>query len=134
MATITFGLYASSGYRDKLKAGQPPAFIGFDEESDFIAEAKWLAAQFGNQRFSFRTNSQTTQAAAARADYGIALLPRYIVATHEPELVEVTLGGRLPERDVWLLVRGDLKSVPRVKAVTDYLVELFQRERRLLAG
>jgi DNA-binding transcriptional LysR family regulator len=134
VATITFGLYASSSYRDKLKAGQPPAFIGFDEESDFIAEAKWLAAQFGNQRFSFRTNSQTTQAAAARADYGIALLPRYIVATHEPELVEVTLGGRLPERDVWLLVRGDLKSVPRVKAVTDYLVELFQRERRLLAG
>ena len=56
------------------------------------------------------------------------------MATHEPELVEVTLGGRLPERDVWLLVRGDLKSVPRVKAVTDYLVELFQRERRLLAG
>jgi DNA-binding transcriptional LysR family regulator len=70
----------------------------------------------------------------ARADYGIALLPRYIVATHEPDLVEVTLGGRLPERDVWLLVRGDLKSVPRVKAVTDYLVEVFQRERRLLAG
>src|SRR6266571_4032855 len=45
VARITFGLYASSSYRDKLKAGQPPAFIGFDEESDFIAEAKWLAAQ-----------------------------------------------------------------------------------------
>src|SRR6516162_1977950 len=134
VATITFGLYASSSYRDKLKAGQPPAFIGFAEESDFIAEAKWLAGQFGNQRFSFRTNSQTTQAAAARADYGIALLPGYIVATHEPDLVEVTLGGRLPERDVWLLVRRDLKSVPRVKAVTDYLVEVFQRERRLLGG
>src|SRR5262249_61800065 len=30
----------------------------------------------------FRTNSQTTQAAAARAGYGIALLPRYIVGFH----------------------------------------------------
>jgi len=58
----------------------PSTFIGFDEESDFIAEAKWLASQFGGQRFSFRTNSQTTQAAAARAGYGVALLPRYIVA------------------------------------------------------
>jgi len=48
--------------------------------------------------------------------------------------VEVSLGGRLPERDVWLLVRRDLKNVPRVRAVTDYLVELFQRERRMLAG
>jgi DNA-binding transcriptional LysR family regulator len=111
--------------------GQAPTFIGFDEESEFIAEAKWLASQFGDQRFSFRTNSQTTQAAAARAGYGVALLPKYIVATHEPDLVEVSLGGRLPERDVWLLVRRDLKNVPRVAALTDYLVDLFQRERRI---
>ena len=134
VATITFGRYASPNCRDKLNAGQPPTFIGFDQESDFIAEAKWLARQFGDQRFSFRTNSQTTQAAAARAGYGVALLPRYIVATHEPDLVEVSLGERLPERDVWLLVRRDLKDVPRVRAVTDYLVEVFQRDRRLLAG
>jgi len=38
MATITFGIYVSPSYRDKLKAGQLPAFIGFDEESDFIAD------------------------------------------------------------------------------------------------
>src|SRR5215470_19757706 len=81
VATITFGLYASAAYPDKLKAGQTPAFIGFDEDSDFIAEAKWLRRQFGDRRFSFRTNSQTTQAAAARAGYGRALLPRYIVVT-----------------------------------------------------
>src|SRR5262249_44291550 len=129
-----FGLSAPPAFRDKLKAGQPLVFIGFDEESDFITEAKWLARQFGDRRFSFRTNSQTTQAAAARAGYGIALLPRYIVAAHEPDLVEVSLGGRLPERDVWLLIRRDLKNVPRVRAVTDYLVEGFQRDRRLLAA
>jgi DNA-binding transcriptional LysR family regulator len=134
VSTITFGFYASPAYRDKLKAGEAPAFIGFDEDSDFIAEAKWMARQFGNQRFSFRTNSQTTQAAAARADYGVALLPRYIVANHEPDLVEVSLGKRLPERDVWLLIRRDLAKIPRVRAVADYLVEVFQREQRLLAG
>src|SRR6202035_3566709 len=69
LATIAFGLYASAASRDKLKAGQTPAFIGFDEGSDFIAEAKWMASQFGSRRFSFRTSSQTTQAAAARAGY-----------------------------------------------------------------
>jgi DNA-binding transcriptional LysR family regulator len=134
VATIGFGLYASAAFRDKLKAGQTPAFIGFDEDSDFIAEARWMARQFGNRRFSFRTNSQTTQAAAARAGYGVALLPRYIVAAHEPDLVQVSLAARLPNRDVWLLVRRDLARVPRVRAVADYLVEVFQRERRLLAG
>src|SRR5262245_54735306 len=134
IGTVTLGLYTSASYREKLDAGQSPAFIGFDQESEFIAEAKWLSSQFGDQRFSFRTNSQTTQAAAARAGYGVALLPRYIVATHEPDLLQVVLGGRLPERDVWLLVRRDLKNVPRVRALTDYLVEVFQRERRLFEG
>jgi DNA-binding transcriptional LysR family regulator len=134
VATISFGLYVSRPFRDRLNAGQPPTFIGFDEQSEFIAEAAWLDRHFGHRRFSFRTNSQTTQAAAARADYGIALLPRYIMAAHEPDLVEISLEQRPPEREVWLLVRRDLKNIPRVKALTDYLVELFQRERRLLAG
>src|SRR6516162_1966946 len=134
VAKLTFGLYASPDYHDKLKAGERPVFIGFDENSEFVAEAQWLERHFGSSRFSFRTNSQTTQAAAARAGYGIALLPRYIVAAHEPDLVEVSLGGRLPEREVWLLIRRDLTKVPRVRAVADYLVEVFRRERRLLAG
>jgi DNA-binding transcriptional LysR family regulator len=134
VARLTFGLYASPDYRDKLKAGEPPVFIGFDENSEFVAEAQWLERHFGDHRFSFRTSSQTTQAAAARAGYGIALLPKYVVESHEPGLVGVVPGENLPERDVWLIIRRDLTKVPRVRAVTDYLVELFQRERRLLAS
>ena len=134
VARLTFGLYASPAYREKLKAGQPPVLIGFDENSEFIAEAKWLERQFGARRFSFRSSSQTTQAAAARAGYGIALLPKYVVKSHEPGLVEVALKGDLPERDVWLIIRRDLTKVPRVRAVADYLVELFKQEGRLLAS
>jgi DNA-binding transcriptional LysR family regulator len=134
VARLTFGLYASPAYHDKLKAGQSPAFIGFDENSEFIAEAKWLKQQFGDRRFSFRTSSQTTQAAAARAGYGIALLPKYVVETNEPGLMEVTARENLPERDVWLIIRRDLTKVPRVRVVADYLVKLFQQERRLLSS
>jgi len=134
VAKLTFGLYASPDYRDRLKAGEPRVFIGFDENSEFVAEAQWLERHFGSSRFSFRTSSQTTQAAAARAGYGIALLPKYVVETHEPGLVEVVPGAHLPERDVWLIIRRDLTKVPRVRVVADYLVELFQRERRLLAS
>jgi DNA-binding transcriptional LysR family regulator len=134
VARLTFGLYTSPAYHDKIKAGQSPAFIGFDENSEFIAEAKWLKQRFGDRRFSFRTSSQTTQAAAARAGYGIALLPKYVVKTHEPGLVEVTARENLPERDVWLIIRRDLTKVPRVRVVADHLVELFQRERRLLSS
>ena len=131
VATIGFGLYASPEYRDKVDAGAAPAFIGFDQESDFIAEAVWLGEQFAERRFSLRTNSQTTQAAAARAGFGVALLPRYLAAG-DPDLVPVSLANRLPEREVWLIIRRDLRNVPRVRAVTDYLVDVFRRDQRLL--
>jgi DNA-binding transcriptional LysR family regulator len=133
VARIAFGFYASPAYRDKIKAGEAPAFVGFDEESDFIPEAGWLARQFAEKRFAFRTDSQTSQAAAARAGYGLALLPRY-VAAHDADLVEVPLAGNLPERDVWLVIRRDLKKVPRVRVFTDYLVEVFRRNRKVLEG
>jgi DNA-binding transcriptional LysR family regulator len=131
VATIGFGLYASPGYRAKLDAGAAPTFIGFDEESDFVAEAAWLTQQFGERRFALRSSSQTTQAAAARAGFGVALLPRY-VAADDPDLVPVSLANRLPEREVWLVIRRDLRNVPRVRALTDYLVDIFARDRRLL--
>ena len=133
VARIAFDLYASPDYRERLNTGDTPAFIGFDDESDFVAEGEWLAREFGDKRFTFRANSQTAQAAAARAGYGIALLPRYL-ATNNSRLVQVSLGERLPARDVWLLIRRDLTRVPRVRAVADYLIELFRREKRFLAG
>ena len=131
VARLNFYLYASPAYREKLDAGEPPTFIGFDEESDFVAEAEWLTREFGDERFTFRANTQAAQAAAARAGYGIALLPRYS-AIADPRLVQVRLAARLPTRDVWLLLRRELTRVPRIRAMTDYLAELFRREKRLL--
>jgi DNA-binding transcriptional LysR family regulator len=133
VARLGFGFYVSKAYGKRLRAGETPAFIGFDDEGGFIAEAAWLSQQFGDKRFSFRTNSQAAQAAAARAGYGVALLPKYLAAG-DGELAQISLGRSLPERDVWLLIRRDLVKVPRIRAVADYLVEIFRRDRRLLAG
>src|SRR5262249_35672168 len=104
-----------------------------DEENDFVAEAVWLTRDFGEKRFAFGANTQVAQAAAARAGYGIAILPRYLAA-NDPGLVQVSRRGRLPTRDVWLLLRRDLTRVPRIRVMVDYLAELFRRERRLLSG
>jgi len=42
----------------------------------------------------------------------------------------------LPEvfADQWLLVHRDLRALPRVRAVMDAVIVLFQRERALLEG
>ena len=131
VGSVAFGFYASPRSHDEIKAGQTASIIGYDDDSGFIFEASWLARQFHNHRFQFRTNSQTAQAAAARAGYGVALLPRYL-ASRDPKLVQVSLGEPVPMREVWLLVRRDLTKVPRIRAVADYLVDIFHKEQKFL--
>lgn len=133
IGTISFGLYVAPCLSAEPDAAMRLPLIGFDKDGESIAEAEWLERHFPKRRFAFRANSQTAQAAAARAGFGIALLPRYLV-NDDPRLAEVSYETPLLERELWLLVRPDLTKVPRVRVVADYLVELFRRERKRFAG
>ena len=68
-----------------------------------------------------------------RSGAGLGVLPCYL-ADQDPRLRRV--GGVLPEitTEQWLLVHRDLRALPRVRAVMDALVELFQRHRSNLEG
>lgn len=128
VGTVSFGLYVASSMRDEPNAAARLPLIGFDREEVSIAEAEWLERSFRGRRFAFR-GSQPAQAAAARAGFGVALLPRYLAAGDE-RLAEVASDIELPKREIWLLVRPELKRVRRIRAVADYLVEVFRQERR----
>lgn len=130
---IAFAFYAAPAIRKALVRGQSPYMIGYDDDSDFVAEAKWLDQHFRDRRFAFRSNGQTSQAAAARAGFGVALLPRYL-GRADPGLVEVDFGALPPEREIWILVRRDLARVPRVRIVADELAGLFHANQSLLGG
>lgn len=131
VARIGYGFYAATR-RPAWPDAHPP-LIGYDEANQLLPEAIWLIRQFPDARFAFRSNSQTSQAAAARAGFGVAMLPHYLAAGDQ-KLIPVRLGPRPPERDLWLLTRRDLVKVPRVRVVTDYLVEIFRRHSRVLKG
>lgn len=61
------------------------------------------------------------------------MLPCYL-GDQDPALRRV--GGVLPEvsTEQWLLIHRDLRALPRVRAVMDEVIALFQRERPLLDG
>lgn len=113
--------------------GEPANFVGFDEAGAHIPEAAWLARHFPGRRLAFRTNIQNTQAEAARAGCGVVLLPCF-AAADDRVLVPVRLSEAPPSRELWLLTRRDVGQRPPLRLVTDYLVELFRRERRLFEG
>jgi DNA-binding transcriptional LysR family regulator len=133
VAHVGYGFYAAPVWRDRLKEGAAPSFIGFDEAGSQFPEAQWLTRRFGNPRLGFRCNNQIGQIAAARAGSGVAMLPRFLAAG-DPTLVEVQLSATPPTRELWLLTRRDAQRAARIRVVADFLCDLFRRERTLFKG
>jgi DNA-binding transcriptional LysR family regulator len=131
VANLAYRFYATPQWRDRLETGGSPIFVGFDEAGAEFPESLWLARTFASASLALRCNNQTGQIAAARAGFGIALLPKFL-ASHDPDLVEVDLSVTPPERQLFLVTRRDVHTTPRIRVVVDYLLDLIRRERALL--
>ena len=125
LATAAYALYAAPG--------APGALIAFDEALSDLPEAVWLGAHLGDRRVDFRSNSVQAQLAAAKAGFGVALLPCWLAAG-EAGLERVPAQAPPLTREAWLVVHRDRKDVPRVRAVIDHIAAVFEEERPLLAG
>ncbi len=123
LATIGYALYAAPGAPDVL--------IANDESLADLPESVWLSRHHPGKRIAFRSNSVQTQLAAARAGFGVALLPRWL-AGGDAGLQRLPSAVPTPTREVWLAVHRDLKDVPRVRAVIDHVTAVFEAERALL--
>jgi DNA-binding transcriptional LysR family regulator len=133
VGNVGYHFYATTQWRRRLEQGTPPVFIGFDEAGSAFPEAEWLARTFADAPRALRCNNQTGQLAAARAGFGIALLPDFL-AGDAPELTTVDLSVTPPKRPLWLVSRRDVHTSQRIRVVVDYLLELTRRERFRLEG
>jgi DNA-binding transcriptional LysR family regulator len=136
LGRVAYAIYAG---RDLAVGRVTPAslkdmpWIGFDEEHRYMPGQKWLHERLGEVRPAVRGNNWVVLHEAARAGAGLVVLPCYL-GDPDPGLKRV--GGVIGEvfADQWLLVHRDLRALPRVRAVMDAVVDLFQRERALLEG
>jgi len=92
-------------------------FVGYDDGLPDIPETRWIAEHAAGNPVRFRSSSLMAQCMAARAGVGMALLPGYLVA---PELQTVDATPQL-EREMWAVFHRDLKAVPRLRAVLEWL-------------
>jgi DNA-binding transcriptional LysR family regulator len=129
LATLSFGLYASpevAALHGAAPAGAP--FISFDDSGALLPEAVWLREALPDARIALRANGQMAQAAAARAGLGVAPLPHFLAAD-DPQLRPLPFPSAPPPRDLWLLSRQNGDRAEHVRAVKQWLVELFRAER-----
>ena len=135
LCRVAYAVYAARSL--EVKSTMMPAlvdlpWIGFDDDHSYMPGQHWLHEQLG-RRPEIRVNNWLVLHDAVRFGAGLAVMPCYL-ADRDPTLRRV--GGVLPEitTEQWLLVHRDLRALPRVRAVMDALVELFQRHRPVLEG
>lgn len=116
-----FALYGAPSYL-KTTSREAMVFIAYDRSLDELPQQKWLYAFAAGRPVVLRSNDLESQAAAARAGVGLAILPRFL-ADGDPALQRCEAGRKTVSRDVWLVVHRDLRRVPTIRAVMDFLTE-----------
>ena len=135
LSDVAYGFYASPAYLSGREAGVDFArddFVGPDDGVAGTPHERWIARVGPERRVVFRCNSTASLAAAARAGLGVALLPRF-AGDGDPGLVRLD-GPEPAHHELWLLVHGDLRRVPRVRAVIEWVDWAVERARGALAG
>jgi len=101
------------------------------EEMAGLRGGPWLAVHAAAARVALHVNSSRLLFAACSAGLGLAVLPCF-GGDNDPALVCVVPPEEVQTLDLWLVVHRDLASMPRVRAVMDYLVTLgpkFSRQK-----
>ena len=124
IGSFGFSLYGARAYLERT----PPhafAFIGYDASMAESPQEVWLRTIIGTREVVLRTNDLETQVAAARCGLGIAALPHYL-GDGDPGLQRHAVPQKPISRDVWLAVHRDLRQVPAVRAVMEFLVSCLK--------
>jgi DNA-binding transcriptional LysR family regulator len=136
LGRVAYAVYGSpslpvaDGWRDSIRR---MPWIGFDDDHNYMPGQSWVLELLDGARPAMRVDNWLVLHDAARASAGLASLPCYL-GDDDPALRRI--GPILEDvaADQWLLVHRDLRDLPRVRAVMDVLIQLFQEERAALEG
>ncbi|MFS8113259.1 LysR family transcriptional regulator [Rhizobium jaguaris] len=126
IATLDYAVYVAAGQESRAE-GLP--WIVYEEAMLHLPHARWIAAQAEKTaRFSpLAVNDAEALLQAAAAGLGRALLPK-ILAESAEGLCRVDSGdGNPPVREMWLLMHAEFRQLVRIRAVSDWLDEVFRR-------
>jgi len=138
LCIAAWSVYASRGYIARRGAPKTLAdyakhdLIGYEGAADRSPGGEWFRENLPDAKFAMRCNGIIQILNATVMGFGITLLPCFM-GDAEPTLVRLT-----PEvfhnRRIRMLVPRDVARLARVRAVMDYVVELFEREADRFEG
>ncbi|MPZ09779.1 MAG: LysR family transcriptional regulator [Kiloniellaceae bacterium] len=118
IGSLAFSVYAAKG----AEAADRP-WVTYEERFLHYPQARWVAANVAPDDLArLRINDAEGLAQAVRSGLGRGVLPDFMAA-QDAALVRMSAEPVL-HRDLWLLVHPDLRQLPRVAAVLDWLAAL----------
>ncbi|WP_334188522.1 LysR family transcriptional regulator [Noviherbaspirillum sp.] len=97
-------------------------WVGFDQSNQLIEGFRQAGFNVGKSLFVFRTDNQIVGWQAVLAGLGAGIGMKH-VARQFPQLQQILENQALPELPVWLTAHRELRSVPRIRAVFDFLAD-----------
>jgi DNA-binding transcriptional LysR family regulator len=130
LADVAFAVY---GRRDLAEHEEDARWVTFDDSLAHTPQGRWEAKHVTASRVRARLGSRALFVSAVRAGVGVGILPCGL-GDQEPSLRRV--GAPIPEltAPLWLLTHDDLRDVPRVRAVMDFLGARLGKEKALMEG
>jgi len=108
-------------------------FVGYIDDLLAINAVRWLDEVVTAPTMSFHSNSVIAQCNAALSGLGIVLLPTFVTVGVNG-LQRILIDEVCVQRDVWVSVRTEQSHLSRIKAVTQFLKFIFERDKDFLMG
>jgi DNA-binding transcriptional LysR family regulator len=109
-------------YRRRGDADCASRLVTMDIAYDHLPDVAWLRRRFPDAPIAFRSNNRDAQARACAEGAGIAVLPVRL-GDGVAGIERVTTGEEPPGRDLWMGYHRDLRRLPRLRALIDFVVE-----------
>ena len=135
----SLGLYGSAEYLSRHIPIETPEdlkgmeFVSYIEDLIHLPQLKFLNDVVSDPAVHFRSSSITAQQNAVAAGLGLGLL-HHFSACGDPRLVPVLPEQIRIERAYWIILHADLRSLPRIRAVIDFLQSIVELEKVTLSG
>ncbi len=138
LARSSWAVYGAPAYLDGRDAPREEAdlkahtLIAGDSSLSAVPANRWLQACAADA-VAMQADSFVTQWSAARAGFGLAVLP-CVLADRESGLVRVLGPIKELETGLWLLTHPDLRQTTRIRAFVAWLGEAIIKDRALFSG
>ncbi|WP_113447736.1 LysR family transcriptional regulator [Rhizobium cremeum] len=119
---VEYGLYVPEGFPDPVIGdGEGLSVVTMDEAFGSMPDVAWLRESFPGAFVAMRSNNRDVQARLCAGGAGMAVLP-VPLGNRTSGIRRVELQAPPPGRDTWLGYHRDMRRLPRLRALLDFLI------------